>query len=123
MPKKISVIIADDDPAICATVKDILAEKGFSSETVNNGYELLAAIKRKIPHIVILDLMMPEKDGLEVISSIKSISAGIKIIIYTGFKKYSNSTYAKSVDQFLLKGENPEKLMQAVTELAKSIKK
>lgn len=119
MQKKIRVVIADDDPEIRATLKDILAEKGFSTETVNNGYELLAALKRKIPHIIILDLMMPEKDGLAVISSVKSISTDIKIIIYTGFKKYEQSTYAKAADKFLLKGDTPEKILQAINELTR----
>lgn len=119
MQKKIRILIADDDPTICATLKDIFTEKGFLAETVRNGYELLSAVKRKIPHIIILDLMMPEKDGITVISSVKSICKDIKIVIYTGFKKYADSTYAKSVDKFLLKGENPEKIVQAINELAK----
>ncbi len=119
MNKKIKVLIADDDPNICMTLKDILSEKGFIAETANNGYELLANLKRKLPNIIILDLMMPEKDGIEVISTIKSIGSDIKIIIYTGFKKYEKSTYARLADKFLLKATGPEKLLQTIIELTK----
>lgn len=119
MQKKIKVLIADDDPNIRMTLKDILAEKGFIAETANNGYELLASLKKKLPNIIILDLMMPEKDGIEVISTIKSISTDIKIIIYTGFRKYEKSTYAHLADIFLLKATGPEKLLQAIIDLSK----
>ncbi len=119
MPKKTRIIIADDAPEIRSTLKDILTEKGFLVETVNDGYELLVKLKQKIPHLIILDLIMPEKGGIDVISSIKSIDPNIKIIIYTGFKKYEASTYAKTADKFLLKGDSPEKILQAINELTK----
>lgn len=122
MPKNTRIIIADDDPEIRATLKDILTEKGFLVETAKDGYELLAKLKQKIPHLIILDLIMPEKDGIDVISTIKSIAPNIKIIIYTGFRKYEKSTYAKTADRFLLKGDAPEKLLEAINVLAKDIR-
>ena len=121
MPKKIRIIIADDDLRIRSNLKDILTEKGFLTETVKNGYELLSRIKNKPPHLVILDLIMPEKDGIDILSTIKSISPHIKIIIYTGFKKYEQTIYAYAADKFLVKGDNPEQILQAINELTKDI--
>lgn len=121
MPKNIRIIIADDNQAICSNLKDILTEKGFSVETAQNGYELLVKLKQKIPHLIILDLIMPEKGGIDIFSTIKSISPHIKIIIYTGFKKYEQTIYAYAADKFLVKGESPEKLLQAINELTKNL--
>lgn len=117
MSKKAKIVIADDDVGIRTTLIDILTEKNYAIDAVQDGYELLANLKKKSPQIIILDLMMPEKDGIEVLSTIKSISPNTKIIIYTGFKKYENSIYARSADRFLLKGETPEKLLQTIEEL------
>ena len=117
MSKKAKIVIADDDAGIRATLTDILTERKYAIDAVENGYELLVNLKKKSPQIVILDLMMPEKDGIEVLSAIRSISPNTKIIIYTGFKKYENSIYARSADKFLLKGESPEKLLQTIEEL------
>lgn len=117
MSKKAKIVIADDDAGIRATLTDILIEKKHTVDAVENGYELLANLKKQSPQIVILDLMMPEKDGIEVLSAIRSISPHTKIIIYTGFKKYENSIYARSADKFLLKGGSPEKLLQTIEEL------
>lgn len=111
------IVIADDNPDICYTLKDILTEKGYLVETVKNGYELLAYLKEKSVQILILDLMMPEKDGIEIFNPVKCISPKTKIIIYTGFQRYEDSVCAKMADRFLLKGDNPEKLLQVIAEL------
>lgn len=115
---RIKIAIADDNPRIRQTLFDILTEKGYSAKTVKNGYELLSHIKKEYPNIVILDLVMPEKDGAAIFTTIKSISPGTKIIIYTGYHKYENSAFAKTADRFMLKDDNPEGLLRAVEELA-----
>ena len=117
MQNKIEVVIADDNPNIRETLKDILIEKGYLVSAVRDSYELLAYLKGKSPHILILDLIMPGKNSLDILFAIKSISSNTKIIIYTGFQKYENSIYHKTVDKFLLKDDNPEKLLQAIIEL------
>ena len=117
MKNKIRIVIADDSPDICQTWKDILTEKGYAVETVNNGYEILACLKEDPPHILILDLMMPEKGGIEILATIKAISPDTKIIIYTGFQKYEDSAYARIADKFLLKDNDPGKLLQVISEI------
>ncbi len=74
MQNKSSIIIADDNQGICENLIDIFSEKGYFVEAVNNGYELLSYLKKKSSDIIILDLMMPEKDGIEILSAIKTIS-------------------------------------------------
>ncbi len=117
MKDKIKIVIADDNSAIRQTLKDILTEEGYLVGEVKNGYELLVYLKEQSPQIIILDLMMPEKDGLEVFSAVKCIIPDVKVIIYTGFQKYEKSIYTELADKFLLKSDNPEKLLQAIVEL------
>ncbi|MBI4398631.1 MAG: response regulator [Candidatus Omnitrophica bacterium] len=116
--KKVKVVVADDNPGICRTLQDILSEKEYEVDTVKNGYELIAYLRENSPRVVILDLMMPEKDGTEVFNTIRNIQSGAKIIIYTGFHRFENSPYAKNAERFLIKDENPEKLIQAIEELS-----
>ena len=118
MGKKVKIIIADGSPDICQMWKCILTEKGYTVETANNGYEILDCLKERPPHILVLDLMMPEKNGVEIFSTIKSISPNTKIIIYTAFQKYESSPYARTADKFLLKDDNPEKLLNVIAEIA-----
>lgn len=115
--KKVRIVIADDNPGITQTLTDILTEKEYQVDTVKNGYELIAYLRENNPKILILDMMMPEKDGTEVFNMVRSMQSGIKIIIYTGFQRFENSMYAHSAERFLLKDENPEKLLRAIEEL------
>lgn len=118
MKKKVKIAIADDNPDVCETLKLILLKAGYSVDTVKDGYEALAHLKAKSPHILILDLLMPEKSGVEILSAVREVSPETKIIIYTAVAKYENSKYARAADRFLLKADtSPEKLLQAIKEL------
>ncbi len=117
MTKTVHVLVADDNPNIRQTLKDILTEKGYTVETVNDGYELLGHLKKRAPDVLILDLIMPQKDGIEVFAAVRRVSPETKIIIYTAFQKYEYSLYAQSADKFLLKSESPEKLLEAIQDV------
>ena len=122
MTKKTRIVVADDDPSIRQTLTDILTEKGFTATSAKDGYELLTGLKERIPDIIILDLMMPQKNGIEIISTIKSLYPKTKIIIYTAFKKYEDSTYTRKADKFLLKENGPQPLLLSIQELTRNLK-
>jgi len=111
------IVIADDNKEMCELLTDILTEGGHEVEAVYNGYELLSYLETNSPSIIILDLMMPEKDGLSILDTIKQVSPYARIIIYTGYQEYENSVYARVADRFLVKGESLDKLIGAVSEL------
>ena len=117
MKNKIKIVIADDNPNIRHTLADILTSKGYLVDTVSDGYELIDYLKENSSDILILDLIMPNKDGIEILSTVKNISSDTKIIIYTAFQRYEHSVYANKVDKFLLKTDKPEKLLQAIEKL------
>lgn len=117
MPK--TILIADDNPNIRQTLKDILVEKGHLVELAKDGLEALTCVKEKSVDLLILDLIMPERSGMEILTSVKSISPHTKIIIYTGFQRYENSVYAKYADKFILKGSNINKFLQDMEEIIK----
>jgi len=121
MTEKIRILIADDNSNIRESLIDILAERDYSTEAVSNGYELLESIRKRQPHIIILDLMMPEKDGVEILPAIKCVAPKAKVIIYTAFSRYENSVYSEMADKFLLKTDSPEDIIKIIDEFAKKI--
>jgi DNA-binding response OmpR family regulator len=118
MQQRKKVVIADDNKRICDVVKAILEEEGFEVDMVHDGYELLAYLENNNPSIIILDLMMPAKNGLSVISTVKQIAPYSRIVIYTGYQEYENSVYARTADRFLVKGGSLDNLVQVVQELS-----
>jgi DNA-binding NtrC family response regulator len=117
MNAKKTILIADDNKNICNTLSDILSDVGYEVDSVFDGYELLAYFEKKIPRLVILDIMMPAKGGLDVLNAIKSVAPDTKVIIYTGFAQYQKSVYASVVDHFLLKTDSPDKVLEVVESL------
>ena len=115
--RQTKVVIADDNKEMCELIADILGETGYEVDAVYPGYELLGYLEKNNPSIIILDLMMPDKNGLSIINSIKQLSPYSRIIIYTVCKEYENSVYARSVDKFIVKGRNINELISAVQDL------
>ena len=112
------VLVADDNKELCELIADILKGVGYEVDSVHNGYEILAYLEEKTPAVIILDLMMPEKDGISILDTIKRVSPHSRIIIYTGYQEYGNSVYARTADRFLVKGGDVEDLIKAVDELS-----
>ncbi len=81
MPKRVLVI--DDEPGICDIVCLNLESEGYQAECAQSGRAALAKIKAASPDAVILDIMMPEIDGWEVLSHIKNdpVTRDIPIIL------------------------------------------
>ena len=118
MQKSQRVVIADDNHEMCELVTDILADHGYEVDSVHNGYELLDYLQENNPKVIILDLFMPEKDGISILGTLKEIVPYSKIIIYTGHDYYENSVYAKTADRFVSKTASVKELIEAVKELA-----
>ena len=108
------IVIVDDNRNIGEGLKGVLGEDGYMVDTLNNGSELYAYLKEKPAHVIVLDIMMPEKDGIEVLSKIKGEWKNIKVIIYSGHPEYEHPAYAKKADMFVLKGGNPQILLDAI---------
>jgi two-component system alkaline phosphatase synthesis response regulator PhoP len=70
--KDYRILIADDEPDILEFVSYNLLKEGFKVYTAKNGSEALQQAKLHLPHLILLDIMMPELDGVEVCRELRS---------------------------------------------------
>lgn len=84
MPKP-KLLIVDDDSAVCEALTEILDECGYDCRVENNGLKVLSRLQTKLFDCILLDLMMPEIDGLELLQIIKEPFPDLPVIIITGF--------------------------------------
>ncbi len=80
----IKVLIADDEVEFASTLVTRLQLRSFDTNMVNSGGAALAAIQHSQPDVLLLDLKMPDIDGLEVLARLKHDYPHIKVIILTG---------------------------------------
>lgn len=91
-----TVLIVDDNPDSIMVLRTILESKGFAVMSAGNGREALAAMEGRIPDAVLLDVMMPELSGIDVLKRMRSVAATarVPVILVT----------AKGQDEDLLDG-------------------
>ena len=80
---ELKILIVEDEGAVRAGLVDNLALEGYKVVAADNGVEGLEAYKREEPDLVILDVMMPGLDGLEVCRRIRALEKGTPIIMLT----------------------------------------
>jgi len=83
--QKRKVLIVDDDKDIVTIVSTILSGRGWDIKAAYNGREALEAVTSSKPDIILLDIMMPEMNGIEVLKRIKKIDINARIIMITAF--------------------------------------
>jgi len=79
-----TILVVDDDQQIRAWVRWVLESKGYQIEEARDGKEALIYLERAEPTLILLDLFMPDVDGLEVLLSLRSRANPIKILAFSG---------------------------------------
>lgn len=74
MDQQRTVLVVDDDRGLCELVRFSLQHEGYQAYTANNGVEGLAAVREHRPDLVLMDINMPEMDGVELCSKIREFS-------------------------------------------------
>jgi two-component system, OmpR family, alkaline phosphatase synthesis response regulator PhoP len=79
------VLIVDDEPNIVLSLEFLMKKEGYEVRSVANGEEAMQVITEKIPDLILLDVMMPRKDGYEVCQELRATPSwkDIKIIMLT----------------------------------------
>jgi len=107
MEAKKKVLVIDDENDILLIIKSALHEEGYDVATANNGYDGLALAEDASPDLIILDIMMPEMDGFEVLQQLKENekTAQIPVVILTGLSSKDKIREAlnKGIDYYIVK--------------------
>ena len=80
------ILVVDDEIEVCKMLEEFLSTKGYEVFWALNTDEALKIVKAEKPQLVLLDIIMPEKDGLECMAGIKEIDSTIEVIMVTAVK-------------------------------------
>lgn len=95
MRKEESILVVDDDPAFCRTIKDILEAKGYRVETEMNAARVLDHLERAYKLAVVLDLKLGNANGLDVLREIRAKYPSKPVIMVTGYGGEMAASIAK----------------------------
>ena len=115
---KASVLVADDDPEILTLLSMRLKQRGYEVFEAIDGDKALEEARERVPDVVILDVMMPQKNGWEVARELKhdDRTRGIGIIVLTAIGEKMNEITSPlyGADEFIDKPFEFEKLEEAI---------
>lgn len=84
--EKNRILIVDDEPNVCQFLSEYLEYRGFGTRISNSGSEALQYLQEETFDAILLDLIMPGMNGLEVLEKIRQMNITIPVIIVTGVK-------------------------------------
>jgi len=112
--KKKKVLIVDDEEVILFLYQEELEEEGFAVETALNGELALRRFEDAPPDLVILDINMPNMNGIEVLRKMKERNPGLPVILSSAYPEYKQDLGAWASDEYIVKSANTADLRAAV---------
>ncbi len=124
--KDIKILLVDDEPDILEIVSYNLSNEGYQVFTAENGMEAIKKAKKEKPQLIVLDVMMPEMDGIEACEAIRKIpelSATLITFLTARGEDYSQvAGFEAGADDYITKPIKPKVLVSKVKALLRRLK-
>lgn len=124
--KDIKILLVDDEQDILEIVGYNLTQEGYQIVTASNGKEAIVKAKKELPHLIIMDVMMPEMDGIEACENIRRIPELSQVIITfltARSEDYSQvAGFDAGADDYIAKPIKPKLLVSKVKALLRRLK-
>ncbi|MDH5779958.1 MAG: response regulator [Candidatus Bathyarchaeota archaeon] len=115
---KPSILIVEDDTNIRKTLNTVLQQKGYSTDTAENGREAIQKSKAKFFNLALLDIKLPDIEGTKLLTTMhENLPKMVKIMI-TGYPSLENTVEAVNLGAhaYIIKPVKPEKLIKLIEE-------
>lgn len=122
MAVRINILIIDDDQDICEYMKTLLEATGYGVETLSEPTQAEEAIRSAEYHLLIVDLMMPKLDGIELIKRIRKIDSDIAIVVFTGYPSVETAVDALklNVSDYIKKPFDVDEFRNKISEVLRA---
>ena len=125
--KDIKILLVDDEPDVIEIIRYNLDQEGYKLYTASNGKEAVEKAKKKLPHLIIMDVMMPKMDGIEACEQLRNdIRFNDTIIMFLTARGEDYSYVAAfdaGADDYVTKPIKPKVIVSKVKALLRRLKK
>ncbi|MBI3458016.1 MAG: response regulator [Candidatus Rokubacteria bacterium] len=110
------ILVADDAPAVLDVLQDVLTLAGHEVIRAESGNEALRKFQETRPHLAVIDVMMPDMDGLVVLDAVRRLDAQVPVILITGLAGEGLSRRAEPYHSvaFFEKGSGLDRFVELV---------
>jgi len=125
--KDIRILLVDDEPDVIEIIKYNLEQEGYKVKTASNGKEALKKARKNTPHLIIMDVMMPETDGIEACEQLRKdpiFNDTIIMFLTARGEDYSYvAAFDAGADDYVTKPIKPKIIVSKVKALLRRLKK
>ena len=108
------ILLVDDEESIHLLYREELEEEGYEVHSTLSGTDALEKFKIISPDLVILDINMPDMNGIEVLRQMKEMNPTLPIILSTAYHEYKQDLGAWASDEYIVKSSDLSELKEAV---------
>jgi DNA-binding NtrC family response regulator len=122
MTPSASILIIDDEPAVCAGCRLVLCDQGYAVDAVHDGCSGLESLGKNPYELVLLDMKLPDIDGLQVLEVIHRERPRVSVVVMTGYSSVPDAVKAMKLGAFdyLSKPFSDEELVLTVEKAVKT---
>lgn len=115
------VLIVDDESIVRWSLKKFFEEEGFAAVTVSSGAKAIKSFEETVPDVVLMDIQLPDANGMALLKTIKEINPGTPVIMITGYADIRSSVEAMKVGalDYLVKPLDFDDLRRVMSSLKK----
>ena len=110
------ILVVDDEASVVEVVSLYLKRDGFQVRVARDGRQALTSISENKPGLVVLDLMLPEVDGLEIMRRLRAVGSNVPVIMLTARRQETDRIYGLELgaDDYVVKPFSPAELVSRV---------
>jgi DNA-binding NtrC family response regulator len=115
------ILVVDDDESIRRVLTAILEDQGYTVESVDTARKAIQKTKRKIYNLTLIDIRLPDMEGIQLLKRMRETTPKIRKIIITGYPTLKNAVEAvnKGADAYIVKPFDMEKVLKTIKEQLK----
>lgn len=114
MAKKI--LLVDDDKSIIQYYKELFETNGYEVQVAMDGEQAIVALAASLPDLVLLDVNMPGKSGLDILKEVKEANDKLPVFLLTAYEQYKRNFLSLYADEYLTKTKRPEIILKKIRE-------
>jgi len=119
------ILIVDDDENIRKVLTTILEDEGYDVESVDTAKKAIERTRRKFYNLALIDIRLPDMEGIELLTKMKNTTPKIRKLIITGYPTLQNAVEAvnRGADAYIMKPFDMEKVLEEIKDQLKKQQK